>query len=130
MTTAWHRATEALFGVLVLLAVGYLLLNYLESYLCFMNSCSEPAPGNVLRYRITTAATGLAVVGMLALAVPRRASWAFLWHVPVALTAVAAAVVFAVPQLDVRGALEPEPPEPNPSYVPCYSGPPHDCPGG
>lgn len=130
MSPTWPRVTEALLTLVVLLAVGYLFFNHLDAYLCFMASCSEPCPDEVLRYRVTAAVVGLAVVGTWALAIRRRATWAYLWHVPVTLLAITAALVFAVPQIDMREALKPDPPEPSSSYVPCYSGPPHDCPGG
>lgn len=108
LATAWHG-----FGV----------------YFCLGGLCPGPSPEEIVTYRLLVAALGLAVVASLTLAVRRRARWALLGHGFVALAAGAAALVFAVPSLDLRELREPAPPPPDRGYVPCYSGS-NDCPGG
>ncbi|WP_408896321.1 DUF6234 family protein [Nocardioides sp. R1-1] len=108
LATAWHG-----FGV----------------YFCLGGLCPGPTGGEVLAYRLLVSALGLAVVASLALAVRRRARSALLWHGLVALSAVATALVFAVPSIDLRELREPAPSPPDRGYVPCYSGS-GDCLGG
>lgn len=95
-------------------------------HLCLETPCDAPDAGEILAYRFLVAVLAIVVLATVVLAVRRRARWALLWHLVVAFAAVATAVLFAVPQIDVSELRQPEPPEPNPHYVPCRSGS-NDC---
>jgi hypothetical protein len=108
LATAWHG-----FGV----------------HFCIGASCPGPSDGEILAYRVLAGALAAAVLTSIALATARGAAVAFVWHLSVAVVAAAVAVIFAVPQVDLRELAEPEPPAENPAYEPCYSGS-NDCVGG
>jgi len=108
LATAWHG-----FGV----------------YFCLAAACDEPSAGEITAYRLLAGALAAAVLTALGLGLRRRAAWALVWHLTVAAGALAVAVLFAVPSIDWGALREGDPAEPDPHYVPCFSGS-GDCAGG
>ncbi|GAA1509233.1 DUF6234 family protein [Nocardioides humi] len=113
-------------------AVGtalFLPLLYLGSHLCAFGECSVPGPEEIRTYRVLVTVLAAAAVTTLVLAVRRRARGAVVWHAVVALAGLVSAVAFAMPAIDGDALRHDDLPQPNPDYVPCYSGS-GDCVGG
>ena len=104
-------------------------LLWFGAHLCAFGECSVPGAEDVRHYRLTVGAIASLVALALVLAVRRRARLVLAWHCTVGLVAVVASLAFAMPSIDWQQLRQRHTPS-SPDYVPCYSGPPNDCPGG
>ena len=106
-------------------------LNYVGAHLAFFGDEVVIDEEEVRYYWIGVAVLGVSVLTTLVAANLRGAKRSFLWHIPVALVAVAVALVFSVTRV---GPVEREQPtQPEPSHTPagraCHSGGDgHECP--
>ncbi|MFC7026157.1 DUF6234 family protein [Promicromonospora thailandica] len=81
------------------LAIILVFWNFLAAYLCFFGATCTPDTQQIVTYRVLAGVTVLLVVVTVWSAVRNGRRWVFLWHGLVAVTAVAALVLFAVPQV-------------------------------
>jgi hypothetical protein len=128
-----YAAVELVASLVTLGAMGAVFLNYVGAHLTFFGDEVVIDDEEVRYYWTGVAVLGVSVLATLAAAALRGARRAYLWHIPVALVAVAAALLFSVTQ---AGPVEREQPaQPEPSHTPagraCHSGgDSHECPGG
>ena len=114
-------------------AIAAVFLNYVGAHLAFFGDEVVIDDEEVRYYWTGVAVLGASVVATLVAAALRGARRAYLWHVPVALLAIAVALLFSVTQ---AGPVERErPAQPEPSHTPagraCHSGgDSHECAGG
>lgn len=126
----WAGVAEALVSLCCVTLIGFVAVNGFGAYFCLDPAgCPEPHGTPVVAYRVAAGLLGAGVLTAVGLAVRRRARWAYLWHGGVALAAVVAVLLCAVPSIDWHALRNPEPHPPSTDYVPCYSGS-GDCPGG
>ncbi len=126
----WLGAVEAALSLTTVGVVLWLPIHHLGAYWCLTAECPAPSQEEIRTYRLLAGGLATGIVATFTVAALRRARWAFAWHVAVALAGAASAVLFVVPAVDWGDVAREDPPPPNPDYVPCYSGPPNDCPGG
>jgi hypothetical protein len=128
-----YAAVEVLASLVTLGAIGAVFLNYVGAHLAFFGDPVVIDEQEVRSYRTCVAVLGVSVVAALVVASLRGAKRSFLWHVPMALVAVAVALLFSVTQ---AGPVVHEQPgqrdsTDTPSGHACHSGgDSHECPGG
>lgn len=95
----WAPVVEKVASVGSVLAIILVFYNFLGAYLCFFGATCTPDAQQITTYRVLAVVTLLLVVVTIGSAVRNRRRWVFLWHGLVAVVAVAALVLFAVPQV-------------------------------
>ena len=93
------RVIETVASISSVLAIILVFLNFLSAYLCFFGSECTPDAQQITTYRVLAVVTLLVVLVATAAAVYNRRRWLFVWHGLVAVTAIAALVLFAVPHI-------------------------------
>lgn len=118
-------------AVIVVMVLWFPALNA-AAYLCFGGDGCGPAADDIRLYRVSVGVLAGVVLATFVVAAQRGARWAFAWHALITVVGVISAVAFVIPAVDWVDRFEEDPPPHGtpPSHVPCYSGPPNDCPGG
>lgn len=123
------RAIEKVASIGSVLAIILVFHNFLSAYLCFFGAECAPSAQQITTYRVLAVITLLLVLVAIGSAVYNRRRWLLVWHGLVAVTAVAALVLFAVPHIRWTDA-----PLPQVSYFEngeqCYTGGTGFCQGG
>ncbi|HET9423503.1 MAG TPA: DUF6234 family protein [Nocardioides sp.] len=128
-----YAAVETIASLIALGAMGAVFLNYMGAHLTFFGDPVVIDDEEVRNYWIGVSVLGVSLLAALVAGSLRGARRSFLWHVPVALVAVAVALLFSVTQAGPVGRGQPVQPEPTnpPAGRACHSGgDSHECPGG
>ena len=94
--TQAYAAVEVIASLVALGAMVAVFLNYVGAHLAFFGDSVVIDDEEVRYYWIGVSVLGVSVVTTLVAATLRGAKRAFLWHLPVALVAIAVALLFSV----------------------------------
>ena len=131
LTRQWGRPArviEKVASIGSVLAIIIVFHNFVSAYLCFFGTQCTPDAQQITTYRVLAVVTLLIVLVAIGAAVYNRRRWLFVWHGLVAVTAVAALVLFAVPHIRWNDPL----PQVNnfENGEQCYTGGTGFCQGG
>lgn len=93
------RLIEKVASIGSVLAIILVFVNFVSAYLCFFGAQCTPDAQQITTYRVLAVITLLLVLVAIGSAVHNRRRWRLVWHGLVAVTAVAALLLFAVPYI-------------------------------
>ncbi|MEU4360539.1 hypothetical protein [Promicromonospora sp. NPDC023987] len=122
------RVIENVASIGSVLAIILVFHNFVSAYLCFFGAQCTPDAQQITTYRVLAVITPLLVLVAIGSALYNRRRWRLVWHGLVAVTAVAALVLFAVPYIRWSDTL----PQVNnfENGEQCYTGGTGFCQGG